>query len=104
MKQKFLIIVVLATAIAFSGCSDQKKESDAPTSAAMKCGAGKCGASMVDGDSALAKKQRNVLSQMSADDPRMGCVMNAKTVEAVYDCVRDPETGKLSLEYNQSGQ
>jgi len=102
MKQKILLTAAIAAALALTACSDQKKESDAPTSGVMKCGAGKCGANMVSGDSALADKQRNILSQMDINDPRMKCVMDAKSVEAVYDCVRDPETGKLSLEYTPS--
>ncbi|WP_345985860.1 hypothetical protein WCX49_01715 [Sulfurimonas sp. HSL-1656] len=100
MKQTLYTAALLAALIAFAGCSDQKKASDTPTAGAMKCGAGKCGANMVSGSSELAKKQRAVLTQMSTDDPRMGCVMNAQTVEAIYDCVRDPDTGKLTLEYN----
>jgi ascorbate-specific PTS system EIIC-type component UlaA len=102
MKQILFTTALLAALVALAGCSDQKKASDTPTAGAMKCGAGKCGANMVSGSSELAKKQRSILTQMSADDPRMGCVMNAQTVEAVYDCVRDPETGKLTLEYNRS--
>jgi len=102
MKQKILLSAALIAALAFTACSDQKKKSDAPTTGVMKCGAGKCGANMISGDSALADKQRNILSQMDINDPRMKCVTNAKSVEAVYDCVRDPETGKLSLEYTPS--
>ncbi|MHC3993566.1 hypothetical protein ACXWTF_01935 [Thiomicrolovo sp. ZZH C-3] len=100
MKQTFYTAALLAALLALAGCSDQKKASDTPTAGAMKCGAGKCGANMVSGSSELAKKQRAILSQMSTEDPRMGCVMNAQTVEAIYDCVRDPDTGKLTLEYN----
>ncbi|UFS62871.1 hypothetical protein LOH54_01775 [Sulfurimonas sp. HSL-3221] len=102
MNPTLYTAALLAALVAFAGCSDQKKASDTPTAGAMKCGAGKCGANMVSGSSELAKKQRAVLTQMSAADPRMGCVTQAKTVEAVYDCVRDPETGKLTLEYNAS--
>ena len=104
MKYSSLIPATLAALLTLTACSDEQKSSDAPTAGAMKCGAGKCGAAMVDGDTALAKKQRNILAQMSPDDPRMGCVMNAKNIEALYDCVRDPATGKLTLDYNRSGQ
>jgi len=104
MNRTITTATLLAMLLAFTGCSDQKKNSDAPTSGAMQCGAGKCGANMVSGDSALAKKQRNILSQMSKDDPRLGCVMKAASVEAVYDCVRDPQTGKLTLDYSKIGQ
>lgn len=96
MKQILFTTALLAALVALAGCSDQKKASHTPTAGGMKCGAGKCGANMVSGSSELAKKQRSILTQMSADDPRMGCVMNAQTVEAVYDCVRDPETGRLT--------
>jgi len=102
MKRTFLVTTAIIAITAFTACSDQKKESDTPTSGVMKCGAGKCGANMVSGDSALADKQRNILSQMDVNDPRQKCVMNAKSVEAAYDCVRDPDTGKLTLDYNAS--
>lgn len=100
MKTTILTITAFAALLAFSACSDRNKSSeDAPTAGAMKCGAGKCGANMVSSNSELAKKQRAILGQMSQDDPRMGCVMNAKTTEALYECVRDPKTGKLTMEY-----
>ncbi|MEJ2469316.1 MAG: hypothetical protein P8Y65_00420 [Campylobacterales bacterium] len=101
MKKTILITTVFSALLALAGCSEQKKDSDAPTSGAMKCGAGKCGANMVSGNSELAKKQRSILSQMSQDDPRMKCVLGAKTTESLYDCVRDPETGKLTLDFEQ---
>jgi len=63
----------------------------------MKCGAGKCGANMFDGNSALDKKKKNMLSQMNDDDERKDCVIGSKTTKALYDCVRSPLTGKLSL-------
>lgn len=61
----------------------------------MKCGAGKCGANMFEGSSALMKKKKNILSQMDAKDLRKECVMKAQTTKAVYDCVRDTTTGRL---------
>jgi hypothetical protein len=102
MKNTLFITAALSALLALAGCSDEKKGSEAPTSGAMKCGAGKCGANMVSGNSELAKKQRSILSQMSQDDPRIKCVLGAKTTGSLYDCVRDPETGKLTLEYNTS--
>jgi len=62
----------------------------------MKCGAGKCGANMFDGNAALVKKKKNVTIQMRDDDPRRDCVAKASSTKEVYDCVRDPKTGKLS--------
>lgn len=64
----------------------------------MKCGAGKCGANMFDGKGALAKKKKNILSQMREDDPRKECVIKAKTTKETYNCVRSPKTKKLSLQ------
>ena len=61
----------------------------------MKCGAGKCGANMFEGNSALMKKKDNILSQMDPKDLRKECVLGAKTTKALYDCVRDTRTGKL---------
>ena len=101
MKRNLFFTAACLSLLMLAGCSDSKDDS-ASNAPAMQCGAGKCGASMISGDSALAKKQRNILSQMRADDPRMGCVMGAKTTEALYDCVRDPETGELTLDYNAS--
>lgn len=63
----------------------------------MKCGAGKCGTNMSDGNSALLKKKKNILTQMSESDSRKDCVLKAKTTKAVYDCVRNAETGMMSL-------
>lgn len=85
---------LLALTLLLSACTDQKSEKSSQTG--MKCGAGKCGANMVDGHSVFAQKQRTILTQMRQDDPRKGCVMNAGDVKALYACVRDPETGKLS--------
>jgi hypothetical protein len=101
MKNTLLISAILSALLALAGCSDEKKGTDAPTSGAMKCGAGKCGANMVSGNSELAKKQRKILSQMSQDDPRMKCALGAETTQALYDCVRDPETGRLTIEFEQ---
>jgi len=90
------ILLSLLIITAFSACSE-KKEPPKTVGSGMKCGAGKCGANMFDGNSALAKKKKNILSQMSEDDKRKNCVISAKTTKEVYDCVRNHETKKLSL-------
>lgn len=92
MKVILLALVILA----FNACSDENKaaKSSAP---GMKCGAGKCGANMFDGNAALRKKKKNILAQMRADDPRKDCVKRAKTTKATYDCVRDPKTKIMTL-------
>lgn len=82
--------------LAFSGC-DEKKEPPKSVGSGMKCGAGKCGANMFDGNSALDKKKKNILSQMRKDDSRQDCVMGAKSTKEAYNCVRDKETNRLTL-------
>ena len=77
------------------GCNDKKEAKK--ESAGMKCGAGKCGASMFDTNKALAKKKKNILSQISKEDKRKDCVLKAKTTKEVYDCVRNPKTKRLSI-------
>lgn len=91
-----LLSTLSITLLLFSGCSDEKgaKKSSTP---GMKCGAGKCGANMFDGNAALSKKKKNILKQMREDDPRKDCVVQAKTTKATYDCVRDPKTQKMTL-------
>ncbi len=87
------LLLVLST-----GCNNRDnstKESN-PAAGGMKCGAGKCGANMFDGNAALVKKKKNVTSQMREDDPRRDCVANASSTKAVYDCVRDSKTGMLT--------
>ena len=95
MKTLYMTLLVLVVTLTFASCSDEKtvKKSTAP---GMKCGAGKCGANMFDGNAALAKKKRNILAQMRKDDPRKECVQKARTTKAVYDCVRDPKTKKMT--------
>ena len=89
-----LLIIGAISILLLSGCNEKKEEeSKAP---GMKCGAGKCGANMFDGNSALAKKKKNILAQMREDDKRKDCVIAAKTTKEAYDCVRD-SSGKLSL-------
>ena len=47
-------------------------------------------------NAALVKKKANISKQMRSDDPRRDCVASASTTKEVYDCVRDPKTGKMS--------
>ncbi|MBA1438500.1 MAG: hypothetical protein FAF05_05885 [Epsilonproteobacteria bacterium] len=89
------IILVFLVALHVTGCSDTKNAKKS-TASGMKCGAGKCGANMFNASSVLGKKKNNILSQMREDDPRKNCVTSAKTTKALYNCVRDPKTGKLT--------
>jgi len=94
MKTTLVTISILV--LFLSACSDEKRttKSSAP---GMKCGAGKCGANMFDGNAALSKKKKNILAQMREDDPRKNCVKMAKTTKKMYDCVRDPKTHIMTL-------
>jgi len=96
---KLLLIFVTTLLLVFStGCNnrDESAKESKPAAGGMKCGAGKCGANMFDGNAALVKKKKNVTIQMRDDDPRRECVANARTTKEVYACVRDPKTGKMS--------
>ncbi len=53
--------------------------------------------SIFEGNSALDKKKKNILSQMREDDSRKDCVIGAKSTKEAYDCVRDKETKKMTL-------
>jgi hypothetical protein len=89
--------VLLIALIILSGCSSQETTSSkSNTVSSMKCGAGKCGANMFDGNSALEKKKKNMLTQMSAKDSRRTCVIEAPSSKKVYDCVRDFNTKRLT--------
>ena len=94
MKLKFIMITSVALLI-LSGCS-QKEDKESLTEGGMKCGAGKCGASMVDGSTVLVKKKMNILKQLKEDDSRRDCVLKATSTKALYNCVRVLETGRLS--------
>lgn len=90
-----IIFITLFSLLLLNGCGEKKEQkSSAP---GMKCGAGKCGANMFDGNSALAKKKRNILSQMREDDSRKECVKSAKSTKAVYSCVREIGGKKLTM-------
>ena len=94
MTKKIITISVLSLAL-LAGCSDKEKTKSL-TESGMKCGAGKCGASMANGSALLVKKKMNILNQMDKKDNRRECVLKAKTTKAVYNCVRVSKTGRLS--------
>jgi uncharacterized low-complexity protein len=93
--QKIVLISLSFFILILSGCGEKKEETSSIPG--MKCGAGKCGANMFDGNSALAKKKKNILKQMRKDDPRKDCVINAKPTKATYNCVREPNGEKLTM-------
>jgi len=90
-------LILSASMLLLTGCTDKEKEKSL-TEGGMKCGAGKCGSSMVDGSAVLVKKKMNILDQMKKEDKRRDCVLKAKTTKALYNCVRDPETGRLTIQ------
>ncbi|MCF6330618.1 MAG: hypothetical protein L3I99_03615 [Sulfurimonas sp.] len=93
---KYLLAIVLVLLI--SGCEVKDVDKgESSLEGGMKCGAGKCGANMFDGNSALEKKKKNMLEQMRDNDSRKSCVINAKTTKEAYDCVRDKDSGILSV-------
>ena len=89
------IIFTLATLTLIVGCSGEKQK-ESITEGGMKCGPGKCGASMVDGSAVLVKKKMNILDQLREDDTRRDCVLKANTTKDLYACVRVEDTGRLS--------
>jgi hypothetical protein len=94
MKLKTLTALLFALAL-LSGCSDKEKTTSI-TEGGMKCGPGKCGASMVDGSAVLVKKKMNILNQLKEEDSRRDCVLKATSTKELYNCVRVSETGRLS--------
>ena len=94
MKNNYVIFIGLLVSLVLSNCTGEKKESI--TEGGMKCGPGKCGASMVDGSAVLIKKKMNILDQLRVDDSRRECVLSSTTTKELYDCVRVAETGRLS--------
>lgn len=97
MKFKHILFTCF-TLILFSACSGEKQK-ESITEGGMKCGPGKCGASMVDGSAVLVKKKMNILNQLKEDDSRRECVLKAITTKELYSCVRVEETGRLSTKY-----
>ena len=91
----FMTVMFLVLSTGCNSRDEGAKESN-PAAGGMKCGAGKCGANMFDGNAALVKKKKNVTLQMRDGDPRRECVAKASSTKEVYDCVRDPKTGKMS--------
>ena len=96
-----LTIILFFTALLVSGCTDKEKK-ESLTEGGMKCGPGKCGASMVDGSAVLVKKKMNILNQLAQDDTRRECVLKAMTTKELYACVRVEETGRLSTKCSAS--
>jgi hypothetical protein len=94
MKTAWLALITL---IVLSGCTQTEEKKREGSQKGMKCGADKCGAKMFDGNAALTKKKKNILTQMQEKDSRKECVIQAETTKSLYDCVRDPSTGKLSV-------
>jgi hypothetical protein len=93
--RSILTTLLLFTLLLISGCTDKDKN-ESLTEGGMKCGPGKCGASMVDGSAVLVKKKMNILSQLAETDSRRECVLKAMTTKELYTCVRVEETGRLS--------
>ena len=94
MTKKIITTGLLSLAL-LSGCSDKEKTKSL-TETGMKCEAGKCGANAANGSALLVKKKMNILEQMKKEDKRRECVLKASTTKALYACVRDPKTGRLS--------
>ncbi len=97
MKKAVLFVFVVSVVLGVGGCG--RDSGDHGKSSAMKCGAGKCGANMIDSESVLEKKRADITEQMSKDDPRRGCVIKAQSIEILHDCIRDPKTGKLTTKF-----
>lgn len=100
MKFKLLIFLAVLTLLLLNGC--EKKEAKKESAAGMKCGAGKCGANMFDGNLALDKKKKNILSQMRDDDTRKDCVINAPSTKSLYNCIREKDGKKLTTKCGSS--
>jgi len=89
-------LTLLTCLLLFLTACTGEKQKESITEGGMKCGPGKCGASMVDGSAVLVKKKMNVLKQLKDDDTRRDCVLKASTTKSLYDCVRVEKTGRLS--------
>ena len=90
-----LTLILFFTLLLISGCTEKEKK-ESLTEGGMKCGPGKCGASMVNGSAVLVKKKMNILNQLTEDDNRRDCVLKAMTTKELYACVRVRKTGRLS--------
>jgi len=88
-------LLLIGTLLLLTACSGEKQK-ESITEGGMKCGPGKCGASMVDGSAVLVKKKLNILNQLREDDNRRECVLNATATKILYNCVRVEKTGRLS--------
>jgi hypothetical protein len=93
--------LLLFSFLIITACSGEKQK-ESITEGGMKCGPGKCGASMVDGSAVLVKKKMNMLKQLREDDDRRACVLNANTTKDLYRCVRVEKTQRLSSKCNVS--
>jgi len=96
MNRKITTFILLTSFILLLSACSGEKQKESITEGGMKCGAGKCGASMVDGSAVLVKKKMNILDQLQEDDNRRQCVLDATTTKGLYACVRVEETGRLS--------
>jgi len=97
LSSMLLLLLLLGTGQGCSSDRDERAKSSDSAGSTMKCGAGRCGAGMAGGNIVLAKKRMSILSQMREDDTRRDCVAKAQNTKALYDCVRDPEEGRLSI-------
>ncbi len=95
MKSKILFASLLTLTLILSACNNKEKE-ESITEGGMKCGPGKCGASMVDGSAVLVKKKMNILNQLEENDSRRECVLASNSTKDLYACVRVEKTGRLS--------
>lgn len=93
--KKIVNITILTIALLSTGCIGNDKE-ESVTAGGMKCGAGKCGVSMMDGSTILVEKKMNFLDQLRKDDNRRECVLNAKTTKEIFNCVRDENTNRIT--------
>jgi len=100
MRKKIVNALLAASLLFVAGCGEKKEKKSQV--AGMKCGAGKCGANMFDSNKALGKKKKNILDQLAKEDPRRDCVKKAKSTKILYDCVRNPMSGRLSLKCGSS--
>ncbi len=85
-----------------SACGNTNRGSS-ETDGGMQCGAGKCGASMAGGSKRLVAKKEAILKTLDRNDSRRECVLKASNVASMYDCVRDPKTGRLVAHRDSNG-